>query len=255
VRSFSTPGTKTVRVQVTDASGATAIAARTVTVANLNPIARFSYSPTAPQKNQAVTFTSSSSDRDGSIARTEWDFNGDGAWDKTGASVQNTFIAVGLYTVRLRVTDNSGASDEFAVALSVGGNAAPAASISIAPESPLTGQTVTFTAQSSDPDGAVERLEWDLDGDGSFDDGGKTSMTMQYPTPGTRVIGLRVTDNEGANGFAQRQIAVGNRSPQASFTASATTPLRGQLVCWGGRASRSCSPTAARSSPMRHTSG
>ena len=152
-RSFSTPGPKTIRARVTDSAGVTSIATRTVTIQNLSPTARFEYSPAAPQKNQAVTFTSKATDPDGPVPSTvQWDFNNDGVYDKTGTSVQQTFAATGLVIVRQRVTDNNGATDEYQLAISVGGNNPPTASIG----GPATFQsltTVTFTATAADGDG------------------------------------------------------------------------------------------------------
>jgi len=244
-RSFSTPGTKTVRVRVTDSAGVTSTFARDVTVTNLSPRARFDYSPLAPQKNQAVTFTSKATDRDGSISKTEWDFNNDGVYDKTGSSVQQTFTSAGLFIVRQRVTDNNGATDEYELAISVGGNNPPTASIG----GPTTFQSltsVTFTATVADTDGSVVKYEWDLDGDGDYDVSGATKQTViaQYPTPGPRTVGLRVTDDDGANGTAQRAITVGNRLPTASFTTSKLNTLRNQPVTLDASASADPEGTA-----------
>jgi PKD repeat protein len=238
-RSFSTPGSKSVRARVTDSAGVTSIATRLVTVQNLSPTARFDYSPAAPQKNQAVTFTSKATDPDGPPPSTiQWDFNNDGVYDKTGTSVQQTFAATGLVIVRQRVTDNNGATDEYQLAISVGGNNPPTASIG----GPVTFQSltsVTFTATVADTDGSVVKYEWDLDGDGDYDVSGATKQTVttQYPTPGPRTVGLRVTDDDGANGTAQRAITVGNRLPNASFTASKLNTLRNQPVTLDASAS------------------
>src|SRR4029453_2305809 len=61
-RSFSTPGTKTVRLRAPADDGLTDIAARTVTVGNRAPTASFDFSPTTPITDDTVTFTSASSD-------------------------------------------------------------------------------------------------------------------------------------------------------------------------------------------------
>jgi PKD repeat protein len=72
-------------------------------------LASFSVSA-SPTAGQAVTFTDTSSDPDGSIAGRAWDTDNDGQFDNgTGPSAQATFAAAGTYTVRLRVTDNQGA--------------------------------------------------------------------------------------------------------------------------------------------------
>ncbi len=43
---------------------------------------------------------------------------------------------------------------------------------------------------------------WDLDADGQYDDSTLVAPIRTYATPGTHVVGLRVTDFDGATGFA-----------------------------------------------------
>jgi PKD repeat protein len=76
---------------------------------NRSPIADFSYTPAAPSTDDAVIFSDSSTDSDGSIMNWAWDF-GDG----NSSSAQNpthTFAAAGTYVVTLTVTDDGDASD------------------------------------------------------------------------------------------------------------------------------------------------
>ena len=76
---------------------------------NRSPIASFSYTPAAPTTDDAVIFSDSSSDSDGSLITWYWDF-GDG----NSSSVQNPthyFDTAGTYVVTLTVTDNGGAPD------------------------------------------------------------------------------------------------------------------------------------------------
>lgn len=51
-----------------------------------------------------------SKDEDGWITDWDWDFdyNGEFQCDKSGVSVLHTYSATGVYTLRLRVTDNDG---------------------------------------------------------------------------------------------------------------------------------------------------
>src|SRR5262249_39127041 len=66
----------------------------------------------APVTGQAVTFTSGSTDTDGTIAASDWDFDGNQDFtDGSGATVMHTFATAGTFTVRLRVTDDGGATD------------------------------------------------------------------------------------------------------------------------------------------------
>ena len=66
-----------------------------------------------------------------------------------------------------------------------------------------------------DADGSVASYAWDLDADGQFDDGTTLSVTKSFATTGEHVIGLRVTDNQGAVSTAYRVLEVHaeNRPP------------------------------------------
>ena len=108
---FATPGNYTVGQRVTDNSGATSTTTKSVAVANRAPSAGFNFSPTTPTTGQTVTFTSSATDRDGTIAKVEWDWDNNGTYDATGTSATHAFATPGNYTVGQRVTDNSGATN------------------------------------------------------------------------------------------------------------------------------------------------
>ncbi len=76
---------------------------------NRAPTACFTFSPTNPVVNQAVTFDAScSTDPDGRIVRYDWDFDGNGRFDAQGVRVAFTFTQARTYTVLLRVTDDQG---------------------------------------------------------------------------------------------------------------------------------------------------
>ena len=77
----------------------------------------------------------------------------------------------------------------------------PTAALVIAPNPALPGRSVTFDAsKSSDPNGQITDVAWDLDGDGSFETGTGTSLvsSKSYATPTTVRVQVRVTDS-GSN--------------------------------------------------------
>lgn len=82
-------------------------------------------------------------------------------------------------------------------------NRAPQPFVTVSSPSVFVGQTVTLNAsQSSDPapGASALRVEWDLDGDGTFDtppSPGKT-LSRSFPEPGDRMISVRLTDAQGA---------------------------------------------------------
>ncbi len=111
-RTFTSNGTYTVTLTVTDNLGATGSTTRTVTVSspNAGPTAAFQFTPTGgPAPLLAFFDGSASSDPEGPIAFYTWDF-GDGTDVVGGKTPTHTFAAAGTYTVRLTVQDPQGAS-------------------------------------------------------------------------------------------------------------------------------------------------
>ncbi len=99
----------------------------------------------------------------------------------------------------------------------------PIAAFTVSPASPLTGETVTLTSTSSDPDNALESQSWDLDNDGRFNDGSTPVVGVSWAHAGNYKVRLLVVDAQGISVVAEKTIAVGNRAPTASF---ASTPVR-----------------------------
>jgi plastocyanin len=68
----------------------------------------FTWAPAAPQAGQAVTFTPAGfADPDGSIARYEWDLDGDGFYEATGAAPAKAYTYGGTVGVGLRYVDDA----------------------------------------------------------------------------------------------------------------------------------------------------
>jgi PKD repeat protein len=234
---FATPGSHTVGLQVTDDSGASDVATVTIAVSNRAPTAAFGFSPSAPQSGELVTFTSTSSDPDGSIASLAWDLDNDGQFDDgTTGTVQTAFATGGAHPVKLRVTDDSGATDLATLSVVVA-NRSPVASFTSAPAAPKTGEQVTFTSTSNDPDGPIASNAWDLDNDGNFNDGSTASVQRTFAHAGTYTVQLKVTDDKGATAVATTSVTIANRPPTAAFTYLPATPSTGQDVTLNAGAS------------------
>ena len=118
---YSSGGTYTVALTVTDNRGATATTTRTVVVGTPNqpPTASFTFSPTNPDPGQNVTFNAAAStDADGTITAYSWNF-GDGTTG-TGMNITKAYTSAGSYVVTLTVTDNLGATGTTTRTIQVG---------------------------------------------------------------------------------------------------------------------------------------
>lgn len=81
-------------------------------VATVSPDASFDLSPQVSRSGRVVTFTSTSVDPDGEIARFAWDLDGDGAFDDAeGPAVEHLSGRPGVYAIGLQVTDDQGVVD------------------------------------------------------------------------------------------------------------------------------------------------
>ncbi|MCM3661085.1 TIM barrel protein [Georgenia satyanarayanai] len=110
------------------------------------------------------------------------------------------------------------------------GNKTPQASFTATPASssdaPLE---VVFDASTSrDPEGEELTYEWDLDGDGQYDDATGVNPTYTYSERGVYNAALRAVDPEGKAGLATRQISVGNTAPEITLSVD-----NGAIFNWG----------------------
>uniref|UniRef100_UPI0035686810 PKD domain-containing protein n=1 Tax=Nocardioides sp. TaxID=35761 RepID=UPI0035686810 len=118
-------------------------------------------------------------------------------------------------------------------------NRLPTATLSADPSSGIAPLQVDFTAGATDPDGDNSGFTylWALDGDGVFNDGGGTTKTKTYSTPGTRQVSVRVTDSHGGQDTASTTVTVAaNQPPVASLVAdpdSGPAPLNTTLSAAG----------------------
>ncbi len=107
-----------------------------------------------------------------------------------------------------------------------GANRAPSAAVRLAAGNTVRGgaRTVALDASNTvDPDaGDTLTYAWDLDGDGQFDDASGVNLTTaNVVLPATAVwrVGVRVSDQTGANDSAQLRVISGNTPPVATISA------------------------------------
>ncbi|HEV8380340.1 MAG TPA: PKD domain-containing protein [Gemmatimonadales bacterium] len=202
---YAQGGTYTVKLTVTDNKGATGTTSKSVTV-NQPPVATFTFSC----NGLTCSFTSTSSDPDGSIAAYSWTF-GDGG-TSTAQNPSHTYAQGGTYTVKLTVTDNRGATASASKSVTV---TAPNHTPSVdagSDETVLVGVLYQFSASFSDPDCGPWNgtINW---GDGTSTSGTKTSAgpisdTHTYLLPGSYTIRVTVTDSCGASGSDTKVLTV-----------------------------------------------
>jgi hypothetical protein len=139
-------------------------------------------------------------------------FNGDAVEEMplSGTSVSKTF-ATAYYTpgqtnqFTVSVWDTQGNKHwvETFIVPRTGFNRAPRPFVTLSTATALVGQSIVLDASgSTDPDGSLGsvQVEWDLDGDGTFDTTPTTNKkrTTSFDTPGDRMIRCRLTDISGA---------------------------------------------------------
>jgi len=262
--SYGKGGEFTVTLTVTDAGGASASKSYKLTVTNEPPKnVDFSFSPEKPKWNEEITFTPSRDivDPDGEIAKAtfKWDL-GDGTTKETTGPrpITHTYEKFGEFKVTLTVVDQGGASATKTRTLTV---EAPAVDFTWQPETPKTGEEVTFTAQP-EPNEYGFGYRWDF-GDGTIwpprDQPPATTnrATHTYNLPPTDTekkftVTLTVTDREGKTvGTKSKEITViriVNKPPtvtrispapsqpkpgeEVTFTATATDPEGDAIIEW-----------------------
>lgn len=131
-----------------------------------------------------------------SITLYQWDFENDGTFDASGAEASTVYTTVGLRTVRLRVTDSNGRTDDDTITVDVFSAVPPPAPGSFNLVSPANGGNTTDTTPTLDWSDASNvdfyRLTFDDNSDFSspiinnFDVFGSSEVTL---SPGTATVG------------------------------------------------------------------
>nr|WP_274388134.1 PKD domain-containing protein [Salsipaludibacter albus] len=172
---------------------------------NQAPTAAASASPSSGTAPLAVTLSAAgSSDPDGSIVSTSWDF-GDGS-SGSGTTVSHTY-GVGTFTATVTVTDDDGATDTDSVTITAttGSTGPPAAPSNVtATESGRREATVSWTDNATNETGFVVELEKQR-GNGSWGEqgtvqvGANTTSTVVSGGRGTYRFVVRAVNGDGSS--------------------------------------------------------
>ena len=161
----------------------------------------------------SVGFQAQASDAEGDIRSYEWDFDGDGVFDLNTAELGSTnhiYLNGGLQQATVQVTDGAGltARSSLLVKVTREGNLPPTARLDADKRTgdPVPVEITLDASASSDPEGPLKLYEWDLDGNGSYDE--KTTepkLTYACSFKGETRPRVRVTDADGATAESDLQ--------------------------------------------------
>ena len=194
-----------------DLSTAWALVILSSSIIELAPVAVCKAEPDVTGAGEPVELDGLASfhqDPDGVIVQWEWDFDGDCDFqDASGPVVQTTFNGLGMFNVKLRVTDSNGLQDIQNCPVSTVPPPIPPNADPGGPYDFCLNENEPFIldgSDSSDPDDFIVSLAWDFTPqplDMSFDDSMLTvvDVTTFFTMlgPGTYDVGLKVQDSNG----------------------------------------------------------
>ncbi len=165
---------------------------------NTAPSAALTTTPNPAPTGATVNFNAAASkDPDGTIAKYEWDLDGNGSYETDSGANATTSLS---YASAGRAHDRPAGHRQprrhrdRGATLTVQ-NQAPTASFTATPNPAPTGSSIALDASgSSDPDGTIAKYEWDLDGNGSYetstgDDGSRHHLLRQPGQPARSACG------------------------------------------------------------------
>jgi hypothetical protein len=168
------------------------------------PSASFFWSPASPLTLENVTFTSTST---GDITNQSWDLDNDRVYDEgTDITATRSFPTAGTYTVWLQVNGPEGGDFVYRYVTVL--NRPPTPSFTFFPATPAAGELVNFVSTSRDADGVITNQLWDLDNDGTFDDGSGALASTRFLEEGSHVVRLWTVDNNRAEQVTTQIVAV-----------------------------------------------
>ncbi len=182
------------------------------------PVAVAQATPNPAVGGQTITLSGSDSfhqDPAKAIDSWEWDFDNDGTFDATGPTATYSWPAIGDYPVKLRVSDNGTPESTAEAIITVRITTPPIAPTANAggPYAFCLNRTPFYLdgrgsinpddgqSEPGQPGDFIKAYQWDLDGDGAFDDasGATPDVTSFFATPGSHLIQLKVTDNTASS--------------------------------------------------------
>jgi len=202
---YSSPGTKTIKMEVKDTDGFIDWYYGSVTVGTPTgiPRAHFSVSPTIGYTYTTFTFNASScldAEDDIEDLQVRWDWDSDGTWDTTRSStkiITHKFSSPKTYAVTVQVNDTNGLVDNFTEYVTIL-SPTPSIQLEVSPHIGYVSTTFSFNAICYDNEDLTTDLtvRWDWENDGTWDTDYSISKTIlhQYSSPGNYTVNAQVKD-------------------------------------------------------------
>lgn len=209
---FPGPGTFNVGLRITTNNGLQDVLFKLITV-NPLPSAMF----TAPEvcEGETTMFTDASTIASGSITGWAWDLDNDGNFDNGSASTaSNDYMVAGTYTIGLEVTSDLGCVSTTSATTDV--NPTPTASFNV--DQQCHGDISLLSATSTISSGTVDTYNWELNGDGLFDDASGMNYEHQFIDAGSHIVGIQVISDLGCTAQILETITI-SPLPIPIFTA------------------------------------
>ena len=207
---WSNNGVYNVTLLVTDNDGGTDTDTISVTILNRAPTA-LAYDQSAYTLDVITFDSANSTDEDGYIASATWTLQNGTVLN--GKKTTTTYPQNGAFWVKLKVTDDDGASSSVTFYMTIQ-NRDPVARIDASDTHINTSESITFDgSRSYDLDGYITNLTWIFAG-GAKEYGVKTTHRFGSQN-GSQTVKLVVVDDDGAVASAETTIRVGNVPPVA----------------------------------------
>jgi PKD repeat protein len=206
---------------VSDNDGAIGFTHLNIKVGNKKPVVSPGLDIVA-ETFETIEFDGSHSyDPDGSIVNYTWDM-GNGA-KRYNSTFQFFYMDDGVYTVRLTVVDDEGASNTSTLKATI---------LNQGPRAAHTAVTITTfqkywfnTSESMDVDGYIASVVWVFQDYGGGYTTVNTNISYSWNDNGTYKVTETVTDDDGATDVCVFNVTVTNSNPWALFSYSPNTGL------------------------------
>jgi len=219
-RVYGSDGLYQASARARDQDGGEGTLSFTVEVLNAPPSIQQIVANNPSVEGSDVTFSVSAQDPGGDPLLYEFDFDGDGLFDRVSSqpTVTERFVEDGVFQTRVRVTDDEGASVVQTYTLTVLNVAPVVHGVSVS-GSPKEGEVTTFSVLASDQ-GASDQLSYafDLDGQPGYEIS-QSAPTLEYifPDDVRREVSVLVSDEQGGSTVSRLFIEVANQPPTGTL--------------------------------------